>query len=465
MQRLTPSPVLDAARVRISPLQAYPGLPAEVPTQARLAVLDGRPVYRFAAASPLPLVFADNGEHLSSVPRDMALRAAATFSGKRAEAATFVELLTEADQWTVNLAARGQGPFWKVSWPNGDVVYVSCATGEIAQQTTRGSRFASYFGAIPHWVYFTPLRKDPLLWNRVVTWTSGIGTVMSLLGLVVGIWMYSPSKRYRFRQSGPSSIPFTGQKRWHTILGLVFGTLTCTWIFSGMISMSPFQWLKGTGGMSAVEKHLSGRPLQIAAYAGKHPREALAQVGPELQVKELEFASFAGEPVYLAVEAPGRSRIIPMAGSVLEEMTRNRIVEAVKAVGHENDVAEIRLVKEYETYYVDRHGERPLPVLFVRLNDEEGSTYYIDPRAARIVQSYVVGSRWNRWLYHGLHSIDLPWLYKHRPAWDIFVLLMMCGGTALCVTSVVIGWRRLGKKVSLRRAAQRLSLRESPATK
>jgi len=42
----------------------------------------------------------------------------------------------------------------------------------------------------------------------------------------------------------------------------------------------------------------------------------------------------------------------------------------------------------------------------------------------------------------------LPWLYRHRPAWDILVLTLMLGGTALSVTSVIIGWRRLRRKLA-----------------
>jgi hypothetical protein len=71
----------------------------------------------------------------------------------------------------------------------------------------------------------------------------------------------------------------------------------------------------------------------------------------------------------------------------------------------------------------------------------------VDLKTARIVQSHANMSRWNRWLYHGLHSFDLPLLYRNRPAWDIAVLLLMLGGTALSVTSLVIGWRRLKHKV------------------
>ncbi len=49
-----------------------------------------------------------------------------------------------------------------------------------------------------------------------------------------------------------------------------------------------------------------------------------------------------------------------------------------------------------------------------------------------------------RWLYHGLHSLDFPWLYNYRPAWDIVVITFMLGGTALCVTSLVLAWRVIG---------------------
>jgi hypothetical protein len=40
-------------------------------------------------------------------------------------------------------------------------------------------------------------------------------------------------------------------------------------------------------------------------------------------------------------------------------------------------------------------------------------------------------------------------LYKHRPAWDIAVLFLMLGGASLCVTSVVIAWRFIGRSVRL----------------
>jgi hypothetical protein len=104
-------------------------------------------------------------------------------------------------------------------------------------------------------------------------------------------------------------------------------------------------------------------------------------------------------------------------------------------------------VTEYEAYYLDRAGRRPLPALFIQLDDAPRSMYYIDPKTARIVSGYGARSRWNRWLYHGLHSIDLPWLYRRRPAWDILVLALMLGGAALSITSVVLDAQFLRRKV------------------
>jgi hypothetical protein len=117
-------------------------------------------------------------------------------------------------------------------------------------------------------------------------------------------------------------------------------------------------------------------------------------------------------------------------------------------------VAEARLITQYDAYYLDRSGQRPLPVLFVQLNDAVHSRYYIDPKTAQVVGSYRSSAQsWvNRWLYHGLHSINFPWLYNYRPAWDIVVLTLMLGGTSLCVTSVIIGFQLVRRKLFLRRA-------------
>src|SRR5262249_43390449 len=141
------------------------------------------------------------------------------------------------------------------SWPDGQEVYVSKTSGEIVQYTTSASRRAAYFGAIPHWLYITSLRKHGPQWSQIVIWTSGVGTLGALLGIVIGISMYSPSKHY-LHAGTPTSIPYRGPKRWHHVLGLIFGAGAVTWAFSGMLSMDPFPALRpaGAGGGRGVQR-------------------------------------------------------------------------------------------------------------------------------------------------------------------------------------------------------------------
>jgi hypothetical protein len=447
--RLARAPALDGAQVRVSPEKAYAALDlGQPPDGVKLSSFDGRSVYRFRVGGDEIKAYADTGTPLNEFPPEMNLRTAAAWTGQPPRAAK-VETLNEDDQWTVAGGFRPLRPLEKYSWPDGQEVYVSEVTGEVVQYTTRTSRLGAYLGAIPHWLYFTPLRRKPALWSKIVIWASGIGTLMVLSGLIVGLSMYSPSKRYRSDKIA-TSIPYRGQKRLHMILGLFFGIVACTWAFSGMLSMEPCPLTSGGGrGRSTrIPAALRGGRLRMDAFAAKSPAEALAQVGSQIKVKELDFTSFAGEPVYLATEDESHTRFIPLHGEPRTAFEANRIRDLVaRAVGPQN-LAEARLLHEYDAYYLDRHREAPLPVLLIRLNDADQTRYYIDPRTARVVGSYSSRSWMNRWLYHGLHSMNLPWLYKHRPAWDIVVLVLLLGGVALSTTSVIIAFQLLRRKLA-----------------
>ncbi len=453
--RLDRSPALDPSTIHLSPAEAFAAIePSQPPTAVHLNTFDGRPAYRFRVGSGESIVYADTGERQIAVSSDMALRIASAWVGQAPRAAK-METIDDADQWTVQESFRALRPMSKYKWPTGDQVYVSRASGEVVQFTTTASRIGAYAGPIPHWLYFTFLRKHQPQWRSVVIWSSGIGTFAAILGLVVGVWMYSPSRRYRYAGVA-SGIPYSGQKRWHMIFGLIFGVGAATWAFSGMLSMDPLP-TNTTGGPEArtgaetsrMPQALCGRP-QLPAFIGAHPRDVLSHVAHP-GVKELELASCAGEPVYLAHLGAGDTRIVALDGHVRAEFDRQRIVEIAAQAAAPIGLAEVRVLDQYDVYYLDRHRQRPLPVILVTLNDADRTRYYIDPKTARVVGTY--GSRrWiTRWLYHGLHSLDFPWLYNHRPAWDIVVVTFMLGGTALVVTSLVLAWRVLGR--TLRRSS------------
>ena len=457
--RLDRSPALDPSTIHLSAAEAFAALDrGQTPPEVRLDTFDGRPAYRFRVGRGESIVYADTGERQITVSDDMALRIASAWV-RQPPLAAKVEMIDDADQWTVQESFRALRPMSKYSWPTGDQVYVSRVSGEVVQFTTTASRIGAYLGPIPHWLYFTPLRKRQPQWSRVVIWSSGIGTFAAILGLLVGVWMYSPSRRYRFAGMA-TSIPYIGQKRWHMILGLIFGVGAATWAFSGMLSLDPFPASRSRGpsartgaATSAIPPALRGR-LQFAAFADHHPRDVLSDVA-DLRIKDLEFISFAGEPVYLAHLGAGDTRIVTLDGGVRAEFDRQRIVEIVTQAAVPIGLADVRVLDRYDRYYLDRQRQRPLPVILIRLNDAVHSRYYVDPRTARVVGTYSSRDWVARWLYHGLHSLDFPWLYNHRPAWDIVVITFMLGGTALAVTSLVMAWRVLGRSLTRSAAAGR----------
>ena len=244
--RLARWPALDPSKVLLSPLEAAERIgldPLPPPAQVRLNSFDGRPVYRFGAGGPDGdggrIVYADTGEEQAGAASIlMRQRAVTAWTGRPARDAV-VESVTEPDQWTVGNRLRTLRPLWRYSWPNGEDVYIG-ESGEVLLHTTRLSRFQAYISAVPHWLYFTPLRANQPFWIRFATYTAMVGTVGAIIGVVLGVWLYSPSKK-KYRHAGvPSSIPYKGQKRWHTILGLIFGVATVTWTLSGSLAFFPF---------------------------------------------------------------------------------------------------------------------------------------------------------------------------------------------------------------------------------
>jgi len=446
------APTLDPAQIRFSPQEAYAALGRDQPAgQVRLDSFDGSPVYRFRGRGNA-MVYADDGTVQAEISDSMLDRVAAAWTGQPVTTASR-QSVDEVDQWTVGSQLGNLRPLFKYSFADGQQVYISARDAEVKQYTTTESRFWAYLGAIPHWMYFTPLRKHPPEWFQFVVWTSGIGTVAALLGIALAIWMLSPSQRYR-HAGVPTSIPYRGWKRCHMIIGLVFGVVTATWAFSGLLSMGPFDFVERLAGNRPAARPsdnlasaLRGEdPMPLAAYSAKSPRDAIAALGADFPVKELEFTAFAGDPVYLASDATGATRIIPMNGPPQAEFDRQKIMEIVRNAAGPN-LADLHWMEQYDAYYLDRTRRRPLPVIYVRMNDENQTRYYIDPKTARVAGNYSSRNWVQRWVYHGLHSMDFPWLYNHRPLWDIVVIALLLGGTALCVTSLLLAWRVLMRKV------------------
>jgi hypothetical protein len=306
-----------------------------------------------------------------------------------------------------------------------------------------------------------------------------IGTAGALFGVVIGAWMYSPGRRYRFTGGVTSRVPFRGQKRWHTILGLIFGVATVTWTFSGALAFLPFpqpqrapspaqtslsltQNQRGRQNANqSLASALRGQP-RLEDFAALHPR-VLVEMYPD--AREVQLTSFDGEPLYAIRNAEGITRLATLDGRQIDAMDRARIIDIVKRMAPDPAAVEIRELEQYDRYYLDRTRQQPLPVMLALMNDEAHTRYYIDPKTASIVGTFSDRNFWRRWLYNGLHSLNFPWLYNYRPLWDIVVITFMLGGTALCVTSLVLAWRAVGRKLARSAASVKYDARVRPHLK
>jgi hypothetical protein len=454
IERLEP---LDLSAVRV-PVAAAAGANVD---RVRIHMLAGRPVYRIAprGRGGYRLVYADSGEVLAPITRDQALDFARRFAPERAATLHYASFLTAPDQWTLSGEAPRAMPLHRISLgdPARTDLYISQQTGDVVMKTDARERRRAYAGAIPHWIYFTPLRRHTALWTQTIIWVSLAGCALCLSGLVWGIWRLSIHSRYRLKRQYSHS-PYAGLMRWHHYAGLIFGVAAFTWIFSGLLSMDPWDWHPSTAPTRQQRDRVAGGSLRLddltvarvgAAVARLHSRRGdLDEASPSRgegraagSLKELEIIQFRGER-FLAAGSLIVSLDAPERGA-FEAFADEAMLASGRAAMPGVSVRDAVWLKEYDAYYYDRTRTLRLPVLRVRYNDPQRTWLYLDPSRGSIALRQERLSRINRWLYHGLHSLDFPVLYNRRPFWDLIVIVLSVGGLLVSATPVVAAGHRL----------------------
>jgi uncharacterized iron-regulated membrane protein len=468
MPRLTPQVrlsrlfPLDLAEVKLSPSEAAARAGLDEPAgQVTLLSVLGRPAYRFGRSLT---VFADNGETMSEIDKAAAIKVAANFINVPVENVRVAEELDKPDQWTMTLTR--QLPLYKIAVDDssGTHLYVSPEIAEVVQVTTRGSRALAWVSTIPHFLYFKSLRMATGLWQNVMVWASVLACVLAALGVVLGF--------VQLRRSRPH-IRYSGWMKWHHITGLVFGVLTFTWAFSGLVSMEPWGWTLRDDVQKEIEGAFNAAKLDLDRF---HPFDGRAwltmMAGANL--KEIEFTNILDEPYYIARTSPQEQSVVgwPDGGHQPYFISRDpdntrRIIAAPslheKEAPFATDVLVNRLkqatphtaivasafLTEYDTYYYSRDAQAPLPVVRVELDDPDKTWVYIDARVGQVVGQANRFNRIERWLYNGLHTLDFSFLYYNRPVWDAAVILLSIGGTALSAIGLLMGVKRLRRAVPL----------------
>ncbi len=468
-ERLIGTAALDTTAVRLTPAEAatrltpadfrIEGTPSrnnELPETATADALTfrdvtlssylDRPVYTFTpnnGAQPRS-VLADSGEVVRNIDSRVAIEAAAEFAVRsrlirRDETSRLQHLgVVQTDQWSVSSALNGHRPLHVIEL--GDdrdtVLYVSSTTGQVVRDTHSTERVLNYFGSVTHWIYPTVLRQFPDAWEWVVDILAAVAAVMAVAGLWIAV------TRWRFkRRAGQSRIPYRGLMRWHYITGAIFGVIVVTWAMSGLFSLNPGQLNPSRTPTAAQKQIYSGPPLPLAAY-----RVPAAESLPR-DVRELSITQYRAQPLWFAALSSGDKQLI--GATPYGHFERPDIVTLMNLAPSLMPGVPMQrqtVMTRYDDYYYSRHperGEKQLPVLRIEFADAQSTWFHIDPATGQLLERSTSTNRLFRWLYNGLHSLDILWLWERRPLWDIVVITLCGGGLALSVIGVIAGVRRL----------------------
>ena len=461
-ERLQHLPRLDPDAPLLAPAKALAAAGVTGPLdELRLAASSaGRPVYVVTPARPdapaghkpppkgsgAVVIDAVSGQRLRAVDAAHALASAAAFAGPAVKL-DYLGTIDE-DAFTHSRALDPHRPLHKVALGDAEhtLLYISGRSGEVVRDATRTEQVWNYAGAWIHWLY--PLRGNAFepYWTDIVNWLSILGIVMALSGTVAGILRWRFRKPYR---SGART-PYPGaMMRWHHITGMLFALVTITWIFSGLMSMNPWR-IFDTGAPKLRMEALQGGPLLPGADDAA-PQALLAAANGA--VRELRWTRVLGENRVLAQAAGSPPQVIGSRDGRPVSLDASAL-RAAAARLLPAPVARVEQLDDYDLYYYarDAHtmtggGLKPLPILRIVFDDPDATWIHLDPHTGAVLGRLDSGKRTSRWLFAMLHSWDWLPLLERRPLWDLVLIVLSLGGTLLSVTGVVIGWRRLGRKL------------------
>lgn len=358
--------------------------------------------------------------------------------------------ITVEDAHTHSAAMDLHRPLHKVLLPDADqtLLYISGTTGEVVRDAPRLERGFNYLGAWLHWLYL--FRDTAIDWTDLIIWLSVIGTVATLSGFLSGVIRWRFSRPYR---SGSRSPFAPGALRWHHILGLIFALTTFTWIFSGLMSMNPWDIFEADD--SIIDARRISSPDIQPSHATATPQALLAST--TTPVRELQWHTLLGKTRVKAVrthEVPPGNADQPILLSARTgkpytlEPERLRSALFTLQPGYP---PRIDILRQDDFYYYSRaehtmgggRKPHPLPIWRVRYDDPNQTWLHIDPTTGQVLNEMDSYQRAERWLFALLHSWDWLPLLRNRPLWDIVMLVLAAGGLALSATGIWIAGHRL----------------------
>ena len=356
-----------------------------------------------------------------------------------------IDTLTDIDQWIPTEGYLAQMPIYKFHFADKakHQLYIDSKRGDVIQFTNCDNRFWAWLGAIPHWVYFTQLRRHSKVWFESVYWSSGIGSVMIIAGMYWGI-----RNARLFWKRKRSISPYKKRWiRWHHLFGLLFGIFIFTFAFSGMMSMAnTSKWFKMTETDTKATRAIIKAPtakdfkLDYRKVIAAHPNK----------IRQMTWRNFANHTFYhltcdgetLYIDASTNDKVEPLNISEAE------ITALIRSVHGTDAKLTTEWLQQYDTYYVKDHGDKVplgLPVYKISVDNNENSCYYINPTTGHF-RHINDAARYRHWLYPGLHTLRFGFLVNRPWLWTVVMWTTLLGGTVVSITGLYLSVRYLKRQ-------------------
>ena len=428
---------------RIAMREAIPSPPMPQGLSAlSLQQVAGRPVFLMSTAEGETQVDALTGKTVVRFLPEAMQSIAARWSSA---APVLKDTLNEIDVWLIGAMPFKEFPVYHYSLNDseGSELYLSSRTGRALQLTSRESRFWAWVGAIPHWIYITKLRatgRQP--WTDTVQWLSGFGILMVICGIIVGLRSMWKARKRKGAGLSPYVKPLF---RWHHLFGLFFGLFVLTWIFSGFMSLADAPQL-----LWPVHNEHSARQLYADSLKADHYRLDINRVLAANDVRRVEWMEIGKHPYYRVWTADDEylldaSDTVPHRVKLNEADCR----KAVQQVHEPSERVNAMMMNNYDNYYVSQKRTMPLPVCKVTVDDADRSTYYINPKTGDC-RYYNNNRRAGKWMYTGLHALNLPFFVAHPMLRLAIMWVLMIGGTIVSVTGLLLTVRYIRRKINKR---------------
>lgn len=347
-----------------------------------------------------PLVSADGETYGAFTPdRSDLERVAESFSTYIAK----IDTLQDIDKWIPFNRLMKHLPIYRITGNDGSYTYVSSKTGEVIEHNTRVGRAWAWVGALPHYVYITPIRRDVDLWKKVVIWMSGLSTISVIFGIIIALrFLIKKRKLNLFKRRS---------WQWHYSFGLFFGLFMLAFIFSGMMSLAKIpDWIMKSTEMPENNSVIVKGEVDLSML----PRKMSVARISSYPTPRIE--TYAGERNVVTGLNPSCPLDFSQKGmkNVVERLTGESVKEVVPVshdIFYKSDKPGFKATTENFTVYWNDEG-------YFRIMDRKGKAQAI--------------------CYRFLHNMGFPGL--NRICWlhQLFMWIVLLGGLVIVLTGTIL---------------------------